>query len=103
MAAHIISLETKLHILVNNSGATWGGPWDDFPEAVGWDKILGLNVKGPFYLTAALSPLLAKNVSNVTPGRVINISSVASEDAKAGMQGIAGEGMGAWSYGVSKA
>lgn len=27
--------EDKLHILVNNSGATWGAPWNDFPEKEG--------------------------------------------------------------------
>ena len=38
-----------MHILVNNSGATWGAPYTDFPEANGWDKILALNVKSLFY------------------------------------------------------
>jgi NAD(P)-dependent dehydrogenase (short-subunit alcohol dehydrogenase family) len=40
--------ESKIHILVNNSGATWGAPWNNFPES-GWDKVLALNVKSLFY------------------------------------------------------
>jgi NAD(P)-dependent dehydrogenase (short-subunit alcohol dehydrogenase family) len=38
----------RLTVLVNNSGATWGAPYDDFPES-GWDKLMALNVKSIFY------------------------------------------------------
>jgi NAD(P)-dependent dehydrogenase (short-subunit alcohol dehydrogenase family) len=41
--------EDRLHILVNNSGATWGAPFDNVPEKEGWDRILNLNVKSLFY------------------------------------------------------
>ena len=41
--------ESKLHILVNNSGITWGAPYDDFPEAKGWDNVMAVNVKSIFY------------------------------------------------------
>ena len=44
--------ESKLHILVNNSGATWGAALNDFPEKQGWDKIMSLNVKSIFYSTS---------------------------------------------------
>ncbi|KAL5355582.1 CoA-transferase family III domain-containing protein [Aspergillus floccosus] len=37
----------RLTVLVNNTGATWGAPYDDFPES-GWDKIMALNVNGLF-------------------------------------------------------
>ena len=36
--------ESKLHMLFNNAGATWGAPLDTFPEN-GWDKVMDLNVK----------------------------------------------------------
>ena len=49
--------ETRLHILVNNAGATWGAPIDEFPEN-GWDKVMDLNVKSLFFLTRELLPLL---------------------------------------------
>jgi len=45
-AAH----ESKLDILVNNAGAAWGAPFDEFPEK-GWDKVVDLNLKMPFFLT----------------------------------------------------
>ena len=49
--------EPQLDILVNNAGAAWGAPYDDFPEK-GWDKVVDLNLKTPFFLTQSLTPLL---------------------------------------------
>ena len=34
-----MQLEDRLHVLVNNAGATWGAPMATFPEAA-WDKIM---------------------------------------------------------------
>ncbi|KAF8333146.1 uncharacterized protein EI90DRAFT_3145292 [Cantharellus anzutake] len=102
LAAFIKSKEPKLHILVNNSGATWGGKYDDFPEKEGWDRVMNLNVKSLFYLTAALTPLLVKDSTNVTPGRVINIASVAGISPHAEGE-LSGEASGVYSYNVSKA
>jgi len=48
--------ESKLHILINNSGATWGAPFNAVPEKEGWDKIMALNVKGVFYSTWDFMP-----------------------------------------------
>jgi len=67
--------EEKLDILVNNAGATWGAPIDEFPES-GWDKIMAINLKAPFFLTQALLPLLEKAASHEDPARVINIGSI---------------------------
>jgi len=106
LADEIKKKETKLHILVNNSGATWGAPYHDFPEASGWDKILALNVKALFYLTVALTPLLEKDSNNVDPARVVNIASVAGisphSDGDSGMA-MTPAGHGVWSYNASKA
>jgi len=41
--------ESKLHVLINNSGVTWGGQFDDFPEEKGWDNVFAVNVKSIFY------------------------------------------------------
>jgi NAD(P)-dependent dehydrogenase (short-subunit alcohol dehydrogenase family) len=48
--------ESKLHILVNNSGASWGAHFDNFPEKEGWDRIMALNVKAIFYRSCSFSP-----------------------------------------------
>jgi NAD(P)-dependent dehydrogenase (short-subunit alcohol dehydrogenase family) len=44
-----------LHILVNNSGATWGAPLEEFPPA-GWDRVIRTNLEGIFNLTVGLLP-----------------------------------------------
>ncbi|KAF9481353.1 NAD(P)-binding protein [Pholiota conissans] len=94
--------ESKLHVLVNNSGITWGGPFLDFPEEKGWDNVFNVNVKSIFYMTAGLSDLLIKGSDNRDPGRVINISSTASVEPES--EGVlSAEGNGTWSYQPSKA
>ena len=75
LAAEIRSRESQLHILVNNAGVSWGAPLDEFPE-IGWDKVMDTNVKGVFFLTQKLLPLLRKAATAEDPARVINIGSV---------------------------
>lgn len=75
MARGVQEREDALHILVNNAGAAWGAPIDEYPES-GWDKVMDLNVKGVFFTTQALLPLLRKAASNEDPARVINIGSI---------------------------
>jgi len=102
LVAEVKKKTDKLHILINNSGTTWGAPFESFPEA-GWDKVYALNVKSIFYVTAGLTPLLTKGATNTDPGRVINISSVAGLDPQAEATGLAAKGNGLWSYNTSKA
>ena len=64
-AAALSAKEDHLDILVNNAGVAWGAPLEDFPE-VGWDKVMDTNVKGVFFLTQKLLPLLEKRPT-VTP------------------------------------
>jgi len=101
LVAEIKKRETKLHILVNNSGIVWGAPYDDFPEK-GWDDVFAVNVKSIFYVTAGLTPLLVKDSTNLDPARVINISSVAGLSPHTESP-LSGEGNGTWSYNTSKA
>lgn len=75
LAAAIAEREDHLDILVNNAGAAWGVPFEEFPE-VGWDKVMDLNVKSPFFLTQALHGLLKKDASHEAPSKVINITSI---------------------------
>ncbi|KAH7890073.1 hypothetical protein F5I97DRAFT_1924572 [Phlebopus sp. FC_14] len=101
-ALTVLEPSKKLHILVNNSGATWGSPFDDVPEDKGWDNIMAVNVKSLFYLTAGLSTWLAKDATAQDPGHVINISSTASVTPRAeGL--VSAAGSGTYAYNVSKA
>ncbi len=74
-AAEMAEREPAIDILVNNAGAAWGGKFADFPEQ-GWDKVLDLNLKSPFFLTQALYPQLKAAASNDRPAKVINIASI---------------------------
>ena len=75
LAARIGELEPSLDILVNNAGAAWGAEFDEFPES-GWDKVLDLNLKSPFFLTQALHARLAAAGSAEQPAKVIMIASI---------------------------
>ncbi len=75
LAKRLTALEPKLDILVNNAGAAWGAPFDEFPES-GWDKVMNLNLKSPFFLTQALHPALKAAASRDHPAKVINIASI---------------------------
>lgn len=67
--------EQSLNILVNNAGAAWGAPLEEYPEA-GFDKVMDTNVKGVFFLTQHLLSLLEKAARPDDPARVINIGSI---------------------------
>jgi NAD(P)-dependent dehydrogenase (short-subunit alcohol dehydrogenase family) len=74
LVARIAEREDKLDILVNNAGAAWGAEFDEFPES-GWDKVVDLNMKTPFFLTQALiGHLRAAGKEHVA--KVINIASI---------------------------
>ena len=75
LVSELSGKEDKLDILVNNAGAAWGADYTDFPEA-GWDKVMDLNVKTPFFLTQKLHTRLTAAASADRPAKVINITSV---------------------------
>ena len=75
LVAKLESREDRLHILVNNAGVSWGCPLEEFPE-IGWDKVMNTNVKGMFFLTQKLMPLMKVAATHEDPARVVNIGSV---------------------------
>ena len=75
LAAAYLKSEQSLDILVNNAGAAWAAGFDEFPEH-GWDKVMDLNVKSPFFLTQTLHAALARAASAERPAKVINIASI---------------------------
>ncbi|MFI6338916.1 SDR family NAD(P)-dependent oxidoreductase [Streptomyces sp. NPDC050535] len=61
-------------ILVNNAGTTAYQPFTDITEDA-WDRMIGINLKGPFLVTKELVPdMLAAGW-----GRIINISSSSAQ------------------------
>ena len=89
----ITEREDKVDVLVNNAGTGWGGNIDSFPEK-GWDKVMDLNVKSPFFLVQKMLPLLRAGASAEQTASIINIGSIA---------GILADPASAISYATSKA
>jgi NAD(P)-dependent dehydrogenase (short-subunit alcohol dehydrogenase family) len=85
--------EAKLDILVNNAGAAWLEKFDAFPEK-GWDKVMDLNLKAPFFLTQALVGALRAAATKARPAKVINIASI---------DGVSVNPQETYSYAASKA
>lgn len=75
LVAELSKREQALHVLVNNAGASWGAPLEEYPES-GWDKVMDTNVKSIFFLTRDLLPLLERAARPEDPARVINIGSI---------------------------
>lgn len=93
LAATMNEREDHLDVLVNNAGRGWLAPLGDFPER-GWDKVMDLNLKAPFFLTQALIPLLTARATPQRTGAIVNIGSIA---------GLTANPTDTYSYDVSKA
>ncbi len=91
LSSHLAGAEGRLDILVNNAGASWGAPLEEYPED-GWDKVLDLNLRGAFFLTQRLLPLL--RASTFAPARIINIASI---------NGLQPPGLETYAYSAAKA
>jgi NAD(P)-dependent dehydrogenase (short-subunit alcohol dehydrogenase family) len=93
LGTEIEKRESKLDILINNAGASWGADFLTFPES-GWDKVMDLNVKSAFFMTQRVFKLLQAAGSKDDYARVINIGSI---------EGIRTSHLEAYSYAASKA
>jgi NAD(P)-dependent dehydrogenase (short-subunit alcohol dehydrogenase family) len=60
-------------ILVNNAGATWGAPAEDYPLEA-WNKVMNLNITSIFLLTREIGK---RSMIPANYGRILNIASVA--------------------------
>jgi NAD(P)-dependent dehydrogenase (short-subunit alcohol dehydrogenase family) len=80
-----------IDVLVNNAGATWGAPAEDYPLEA-WDKVMNLNIRSMFLMCQAVGK------ASMIPrrsGRIVNVASIAGlSGARSTMKFIA--------YGTSK-
>jgi len=93
LAEQYLHHEGSLDILVNNAGAAWGAEFAAFPE-LGWDKVMNINIKTPFFLTQALYVALKSAGTAERPSKVINIVSI---------DGLSVNMQDTYSYAASKA
>jgi NAD(P)-dependent dehydrogenase (short-subunit alcohol dehydrogenase family) len=93
LANEISAREDHLDVLVNNAGAVWGAPFEEYDEKA-WERVLSLNVKGVFHVTKFMRPLLDAKGTAQSPSRVINIGSI---------DGLRVPAMDTFAYSASKA
>ena len=67
-------------ILINNAGIYPFGPTQEMTEEQ-FDRVFSLNVKAPYFLVAALAPLMAKRGK----GAIVNLSTMAADYGARGM------------------
>ena len=59
-------------ILINNSGATWGAPFEEMPLER-WERVIKVNLTGTFLMCQAVIPVMRTQKW----GRIVNVASVA--------------------------
>lgn len=62
-----------IDILINNAGATWGAPAEDYP-ADAWHKLMNLNINAMFFMSQEVAK---RSMIPRKYGKIINIASVA--------------------------
>jgi len=95
LAEHFKSCESRLDVLINNAGRTWGALLESFPDDA-WEPVMAVNVQSPFTLIRDLLPQLKVSgaINKENPARIINIGSIAGKIV---------EPIPAYSYFASKA
>ena len=88
----VVSNLGAIDILINNAGATWGAPAEEYPDEA-WHKVMNLNVTAPFFLAREVG---RRCMIPRKHGKIINVASIA------GLRGMAA-GVHTIAYNTSKA
>ncbi|KAL2432663.1 Rhamnolipids biosynthesis 3-oxoacyl-[acyl-carrier-protein] reductase [Exophiala dermatitidis] len=76
LASEVAKTTDHVDILFANAGATWGAPFETYPEDA-FSKVMDLNVKSVFYTVQKFEPLLRKRATTAKPSVVLVTGSVA--------------------------
>jgi 2-hydroxycyclohexanecarboxyl-CoA dehydrogenase len=67
-------------VLVNNAGISGPVPFLEIDEAL-WDRMMGINLKGPYYVTQTIIP----DMLSAGWGRIVNVTSSSTQIGSPGM------------------
>ena len=73
MVDQVLAHYGTINILVNNAGATWGAPAEDYPDEA-WKKVMDLNINAMFFLSREVGK---RAMIPKKSGKIINVASVA--------------------------
>lgn len=86
MVDAVLARYGKVDILINNAGASWGAPAEEYPLDA-WNKVLGTNLTGAFLVSQQVG---AKSMIPNKSGAIINVASIAGFRGQMGaMQTVA--------------
>jgi len=86
MVDAVLAQYGKIDILINNAGASWGAPAEEYPLDA-WNKVLGTNLTGAFLVSQQVG---AKSMIPNKGGAIINVASIAGFRGQMGaMQTVA--------------
>ncbi len=79
MVDEVLARWGRIDVLVNNAGITSVGR-RDLLEATeeSWDRVLAVNLKGPYFLTQRVAREMLRLLPNVTNPAIVNISSLSA-------------------------
>ena len=76
LIAHVRARFGRLDVLINNASVFERSPLLEITEAM-WDRVLGINLKGPFFVAQAAVPLMRANGG----GMIVNIADLSAYQA----------------------
>jgi NAD(P)-dependent dehydrogenase (short-subunit alcohol dehydrogenase family) len=79
IVAEVLAAFGRIDVLVNNAGITSVGRRDILESTEdSWDRVLGVNLKGPFFLSQLVAAEMLSRLPQLTNPAIVNVSSISA-------------------------